>query len=126
MKRILDWLNRKEEIKPSALAERDYFIQNFKLNEEEDIEEVLEYLKIGTTIALLKFENPEIIYSNMTRVKELCKEIDGDILGLTKQIFLAVPKNFRIVRKDAKENFIRNSVKEEDFEEDEWVDVSLR
>ncbi|MBU4242136.1 MAG: hypothetical protein KKA65_01460 [Nanoarchaeota archaeon] len=131
MKKVFDWL-KKNEVKPSQNYDRKFFIKNFNLKEEDEIDEVLEFLKIGTTITLLKFENPSIIFSSMGKVKKLCGEISGDILGLADNLFMAVPKNFEIVRKQPKEHFIESIVKKEESEkkvevseEDEWMDMSL-
>jgi len=129
--KVLNWL-KKEEIKPSQNYDRKFFIKNFNLKEEEEIEEVLEFLKIGTTITLLKFENPKIIFSSMEKVKKLCSEIEGDVLGLANHLFMAVPKNFEIVRKQPKEHFIESIVEKEESmpikevsKEDEWIDMTL-
>lgn len=131
MRKVFDWL-KKEEAKPSQDYDRKFFVKNFSIREDDEIEEVLEFLKIGTTITLLKFENPALIYSGMSRVKELCSEINGDILGLSKNLFMAVPNNFEIVRKQPQEHFIKSVVEKEEpkkveeiSEEDEWIDMSL-
>lgn len=116
MASVLEWLGRKlvkeEASESSKLTGGKMFVKTFNLVEMDDVNEVLEYLKIGTTITLLKIKNKNLAFHSVKKIKEVCEQVGGEVVGLSDSWFLAVPNDVDIIKKSAKDGFIEHIANE--------------
>ena len=86
------------EIKPEDVKPRTnkIMLKHFVLNDFSDVKPVLDSLREGYTIALIKVKPlREKSISDLKRaifkIKRTCEAIDGDVMGVDQNLILAVP-----------------------------------
>ncbi|PIZ51873.1 hypothetical protein COY27_02200 [Candidatus Woesearchaeota archaeon CG_4_10_14_0_2_um_filter_33_13] len=90
--------SRKEEGQNTKVIVRPFVIEEF-----EDIKEILDVLREGTTIALvnikpLKDKDLVELKRAISKLRKTCEAIDGDIAGFGEDYVMAVPYFARIHR----------------------------
>lgn len=112
MAKIFDFLAKKDAEKIPERTDRKVFIKTFPIHEADDAEEVIEYLRLGTTIAMLKVKSPIHAFDAIKRIKDACTELNGEVVGIAPNVFMAVPKNVEIVKRQPNDIFIKQVVEE--------------
>ena len=92
------------EVSPVAKEEKSKIIvRPFVMEEFEDIKEVLDVLREGSTIALvnirpLKEKDLVELKRAISKLRKTCEAIDGDVAGFGEDYVVAVPYFARIFR----------------------------
>ena len=92
------------EVSPVAKEEKSkVIVRPFVMEEFEDIKEVLDVLREGSTIALvnirpLKEKDLVELKRAISKLRKTCEAIDGDVAGFGEDYVVAVPYFARIFR----------------------------
>jgi len=95
-----------KEVKETAkIAERNKLsIKIFDIKEESHINDILDKLREGRTIALINTsylkDDSFLMKLAIRRIKKTCEAIDGDIAGLSENLFVATPNFVRVSKRD--------------------------
>jgi SepF-like predicted cell division protein (DUF552 family) len=106
------------EVASGAAADKQKVsVRPFVMEEFEDIKEVLDVLREGTTIALvnikpLKDKDLVELKRAISKLRKTCEAIDGDIAGFGEDYVVAVPYFARIHRHGARQQPQMSNVEE--------------
>ena len=79
-------------------------VKIFDIKEENHINEILDKLREGKTIALINTsylkDDSFLMKLAIRRIKKTCEAIDGDIAGLSENLFVATPSFVRVAKRD--------------------------
>ncbi len=82
---------------------RDWIRNMIDIKTEDNINEVLDHLREGKTIALINtshlMDDSFLMKLAIRRIKNTCSAISGDIAGLSENLFVATPRNIGVARK---------------------------
>lgn len=95
---LLGIFKKKEE---EAKPEKKLLFRLFTLNDEADVMDAVQHLKLGSTIALFKLKNKDLTKSALVSLKTACHSVNGEIVGLPDGWFVAAPSSVEIVKKSA-------------------------
>jgi len=105
------------EIKPEDAQPKTgkILLKHFVLNDFSDVKPVLESLREGYTIALIKVKPlREKSLSDLKRaifkIKRTCEAIDGDVMGIDQNMILAVPSYVAIHKESGSQTNVNNQM----------------
>lgn len=96
----MGWFSKNKEV-AAAAPEPRLVLKTFTINDEADIMDAVNHLKLGTTIALVKIKSNSVVREALRAMKEACAEVKGDIAGLPDGWFVVVPRTVEIVKNSA-------------------------
>lgn len=79
-------------------------IKIFDIKDENNINEILDKLREGKTIALINTsylkDDSFLMKLAMRRIKKTCEAIDGDVAGLSEHLFVATPNFVKVAKRE--------------------------
>ncbi|MBU2638920.1 MAG: hypothetical protein KJ955_08145 [Nanoarchaeota archaeon] len=92
----MGWFSKK---KASAAPERKLILKTFTIEDEADVMDAVNHVRLGTTIAFIKIKSNVIVRDALKSMKEACSEMKGEIVGLPDGWYIAAPPDVQIVKK---------------------------
>ncbi len=79
-------------------------IKIFDIKDENHVNEILDKLREGKTIALINTsylkDDSFLMKLAMRRIKKTCEAIDGDVAGLSENLFVATPSFVKVSKRE--------------------------